>query len=291
MKKIYYIILLCLLTVTFSCNKEDDLEPTDMRYDYFTVSPDANDEESLLRRKFYEDHNIHLLFNDTLRHEQRGTYADGTPHWFTELLDLSYDITTTKNETRFTYIRDYQKQEEGIRYAETYILPHLGEGLRPYSIFLVETLEEDDWGWKNIFYYNGKRCLALATQGIAGMEEEELKERCIDIFYNIVYNKTNYYDEELNEFMALGNNLHGETLESAGLSDDPTNEEIYALGFLTWSTWYQEFPSRSSDFTSFLKAVFYQKEEDFKARYASYPLILQKYDIMKEVVKQKGYIF
>lgn len=78
----------------------------------------------------------------------------------------------------------------------------------------METLEEDDWGWKNIFYYNGKRCLALATQGIAGMEEEELKERCIDIFYNIVYNKTNYYDEELNEFMALGNNLHGETLES-----------------------------------------------------------------------------
>ena len=89
MKKIYYIILLCLLTVTFSCNKEDDLEPTDMRYDYFTVSPDANDEESLLRRKFYEDHNIHLLFNDTLRHEQRGTYADGKPHWFTEQLALS----------------------------------------------------------------------------------------------------------------------------------------------------------------------------------------------------------
>ena len=115
MKKIYYIILLSLLTVTFSCSKEDDLEPTDMRYDYFTVSPDANDEESILRRKFYEDHNIHLLFNDTLRHEQRGTYADGTPHWFTELLDLSYDITTTKNETRFTYIRDHQKQEEGYR--------------------------------------------------------------------------------------------------------------------------------------------------------------------------------
>ena len=155
----------------------------------------------------------------------------------------------------------------------------------------METLEEYGWRWKTVAYYNGKRCLALATQGIAEMEEEELKERCIDIFYNIVDSKTNYYDEELNDFMALGNNLHGETLESAGLSDDPTNEEIYALGFLTWSTWYREFPSRSSDFTSFLKAVFYQKEEDFKARYASYPLILQKYDIMKEVVKQKGYIF
>lgn len=60
------------------------------RDDYFSVPENANDPESVIRRKFYTDHGVHVLFNDTLRHEQRGTYADGTPYWFTETVDLSY---------------------------------------------------------------------------------------------------------------------------------------------------------------------------------------------------------
>jgi hypothetical protein len=279
--------------VSFACSKEEKLEPTEMRYDYFTISPDATDEESILRRTFYETNKIHLLFNDTLRHEQRGTYADGTPYWFTELLDLSYNITGTTDGARFTYIQDIRHKEEAVHFVETYILPHLGEGLRPYSIFLVEKMESYSYGWSETNFYNGRRCLALSTQGISDMDEEEIKEQCIDIFYSIIAGKTKYYDEELTEFIAFGAPYYGEYFSSfqSLTKPKPTAEEMYTLGFISWSSWSSYFPYESSDLTAFLKAVFYEDEDTFKTQYAEYPVILQKYDIMKEVVKKKGYIF
>ncbi|MDE7074137.1 MAG: hypothetical protein K2O69_03685, partial [Odoribacter sp.] len=88
MKKIY--IALLFLAGLSACTKEDDLTPSGARDDYFTVSPDATDPESVLRREFYNSTGVHLLFNDTIRHEQDGTYADGTPYYVTETIDLGY---------------------------------------------------------------------------------------------------------------------------------------------------------------------------------------------------------
>ena len=59
-----------------------------------SISPDATDPGSVLRREFRERNEIHLLFNDTLCHEQQGTNTEGIPIWYTEILDLSYSLTS-----------------------------------------------------------------------------------------------------------------------------------------------------------------------------------------------------
>lgn len=63
MNKIYYFLFLSLLLG--ACTKEDALEPTGANDDYFTVPATATDPESVMRREFYEETGVHLLFNDT----------------------------------------------------------------------------------------------------------------------------------------------------------------------------------------------------------------------------------
>lgn len=297
MKRTYYFISLCILTLIFSCSKEDALTPTDTQYDYFTVSPDATDAESVLRRKFYEDHNIHLLFNDTLRHELQGTYADGTPYYFTELLDLPYNITSTLNDVQFTYIKNYEQKESSVKFVEKYILTHLGTSLRPYSIFLVDELNEEDYGyWDPIDFYIGRRCLALATCDIPETDEDEISEYALNILYNFIESQISYRDAEFTEFLSFGSEYYGEDFIDhndvfKNGYEKPQHDDLYALGFISWNGRNKYFPYENNDLSAYLRALFYDDEEEFKAQYADYPVIIQKYNILKEVVKQKGYIF
>ena len=69
MKHTIYISLLFLLIGGSACQKEDDLTPRGEKNNWFAPAIDATDAESVLRRKFYDDTDCYLLFNDTLRHE------------------------------------------------------------------------------------------------------------------------------------------------------------------------------------------------------------------------------
>ena len=197
-KMIYWIWLGAMMLA--SCDKEDDLTPSGEREDYFSVSASdtIGDPEAALRYRFYSCNKVHLLFNDTLQHEQRGTYADGTPYWFTEVIDLPYTIESTGSGLRFLYLTDLEDQKKGAEFVEKYILPHVSGEMRPYSVFLVEKLEQKkESKWKIIDYYAGRRCLAVNVASILEMDdEEEIAEWSTDLFYDMIISKINSWDKE-----------------------------------------------------------------------------------------------
>ena len=74
---ILYISVLFLTGMT-ACAKEDTLTPeVDTNIDCFAPAADAMDEESVLRRTFFEQENCYLLFSDTLRREELGKDSNG----------------------------------------------------------------------------------------------------------------------------------------------------------------------------------------------------------------------
>ena len=174
MNKIYYFLFLSLLLG--ACTKEDALEPTGANDDYFTVPATATDPESVMRREFYEETGVHLLFNDTLRHEQRGTFEDGNPRWYTETVDLGYSMTSFDDAPALTYLQTKQEKEKAVEFVSKYILPHLGQAVRPYSFLMVNTIygRDPDTYRKGILkYYIGMRTMALSMEPILKLETEE----------------------------------------------------------------------------------------------------------------------
>ena len=89
---ILYISVLFLTGMT-ACAKEDTLTPeVDTNIDCFAPAADAMDEESVLRRTFFEQENCYLLFSDTLRREELGKDSNGDMQYFIELLDVNYSV-------------------------------------------------------------------------------------------------------------------------------------------------------------------------------------------------------
>ena len=98
----------------------------------------------------------------------------------------------------------------------------------------------------------------------------------------------------LEDFYAYGTPYYSQMLSNWGISTFPTAEElqyINSLGFLNDELLFVLFPSKSRDLENYLKAIFYDTEDNFKAMYAAYPVILEKYDILKEIIEELGFKF
>ena len=57
-------------------------------------------------------------------------------------------------------------------------MPSLGEGLRPYSVLLVDRIDQyvynyEDYVLQNPDVYAGWRCTAIAVEGVSKMTDEE----------------------------------------------------------------------------------------------------------------------
>ena len=78
MRKLHtYILYGIILLGCFSCKKEDDLIPNAPQPNLFAPAEGATDPTSQLRRKFYEETGVYLLFTDTLKNEYYGTDVYG----------------------------------------------------------------------------------------------------------------------------------------------------------------------------------------------------------------------
>ena len=299
MKRLYFYFCFIALLV-LACAKEDALEPSGAQEDYFTVPGDATDPVSVLRREFHERTGVHLLFNDTLRHEQQGTNPDGSPYWFTETVDLKYFIVNSGlYDYSYEYLTDLDEMKTASQAAETYILPRLGEGTRPYSILLLRGITQDDgYGEEDVDYVNGLRCLALNLSGMDAMSQEEIEYYVTDLLYTMVYDEIDgldYEDPTLDPFYAYCEDYYGNYYDEVTLPGemDPENltiEDMYTLGFLEEPDYYWgNFPYDNSDWKAYLNEIFYTDEAEFREMFADYPVVIAKYDILKGIVVDMGY--
>lgn len=291
MNKIYYFLTICLFF--FACSKEDSLTPTGARDDYFTVPADATDPESVLRRNFYEEHGVHLLFNDTLIHEQRGTYADGTTYWHTEKIDLSYGLISTSGTYRHTLLSSPTEREEAVRFAEQYILPRLGEKVKPYSMLALKNLENYSRGdWNNVYFINGYRCLGFNFGYLAGLPEEEKEEAIMAWLKAAVSDKVEQLSSELNAFYAFSNAYYNEDYDDVNPDWRDEYESAadfyHSHGFIRSGSYY--FYMKSTDLSDYVNALFRYTEEEFIAEYADYTIMHEKFRIFRKLILDMGYV-
>lgn len=304
MKKIYYLFICCLLmTILFSCEKSETLKPTNINEDYFTVPADATDPVSVLRRKFYERTGVHLLFNDTLRHEQCGTNPDGSPYWFTEVIDPAFGLTTSNARNyQYDYLVDEQTMLEGIDYAENYLLSRLGKKLRPYSILIVGKMYYEDDAYNDVWsstpkikevnYYNGLRCFVINMNKI--QTEATKKSISQSVFKDIINTNITLLDASVMEkYYAYCSTYYSKRLADFGLPNMPTIEATYPFGFIQPRDgyMYSSFLSKTSELPTFLTAFFANTEEEFITKYGTFPILMGKYETMKKIAIDMGFIF
>lgn len=278
---------------------EDELTPSGANDNKFAVPEGQNDAVSKLRKEFHDKNNIHLLFTDTLKREYIGKDAFGDDVWAVETVDLTYNLTASSGDNlSLEYLDEEEEMKNAIELVEKQILPHIGGSMLPYSILLVKSIQRtDSYGdIEDLAVQTNMRCLAIAVGEWLDMDEDEQAEQGQDILIELIQNKFSYTSDAAEPFLAFCNDLYYEDIIDYIPDWDRNIEDIYELGMLSYgkdwdSPEWDWFVADRNDFNEFFNAVMRRTEEDFAEEYGNYPIIMQKYRIMRDTIIELGYKF
>ena len=108
------------------------------------------------------------------------------------------------------------------------------------------------------------------------------------------------YSSEVEDFFDICYDLYYSypAAEFPDWVDDQDITLVYEAGFLTYypDTWdydpeYDAFPTETSDLRLFKDAIFNEDEAEFREKWADYPIIILKYEILKNILTNLGIDF
>ena len=307
MKKIFTYAFCALIGSSFAgCSDSDEiLEPTRQEENFYKVPDDATGPEAEVRRKFYNDNKVNLLFSDVLRREYLGKDAFGDDVWKEEKIDFRYNVTSYNENVEYSW-ELFDNDSDKSRAAELisrYLMPHFGEKLRPFSIMAVKTLTSTDYyGPAEVKTVNNVSCRAVSVgeimdEAVTDQQiEEYFKEVCKDIL-NVKISNLYQSAPEFEEFRALSSVYLGKYISSVAPEWDGINMSIiYNLGYIGFFNLY--YPAYdmfhmygNDDFKDFFNLAFDYTPDEVEEMYGEYPKVMTKYRAVRDAFLSAGYVF
>lgn len=298
---LYFIAALATAVLTVSCSNDDggvELDYHDPTV-FFMPSDTATDSISILRRQFYEDTGSYLLFNDTLQNYFTGKDYLNINRYFTETVDIGYGIGQTSSTSvtyTYTYFTDYKECKEVVDYMKKFILPHFNSSLKPFSWMIAKVITSHNRNSSTgrvsrPFAVTGQRCIGLACSSLPTLRTDAQKQLLANRHLNVIVSKLATDNSSMfSDFYAFGQSYYGRW---TGVYDEnEVDSACRAHGFISHNyqvqTWY---PSQSTDLGSYTTLVLTSSDERIRQLYGDNPIILQKVQIVREVLEQLGYIF
>ena len=207
MKNILFTFLMALGLL--ACSKEDWFENIQPEINFFAVPEDATGEEADLRRAFFENTGIYLLFNDTLGVRETPTLSGETAK-DPQVVNFSWSMTNTNtypDSLVFDYFQDIAQQTAAAQFLQKEVLPTLPELFYPYSLLLVHSgvLFNNNYGTYDpgvdISVLPALQATAIALGDIVHLNQEEKDNLEAEIIKEIVISRIDLISEE--EFAAF----------------------------------------------------------------------------------------
>ena len=287
-------VSICLL----SCS-EDAVEANfkDVTNTFIPAATDYS-EEAEIRRTFYAEHGSYILFNDTLQHIALGRDANGNMQYFTELLDITYEVgasTTSNNKYSFTLIPTIEKKKQAVEYLESYILPHISGKLSPFSWFIADKITREYIGKLSTPYaVTGQRAIIVATSILPQLSDAQKVQYTRQIMNTIIGKLASDNADAFGEFAAISSAYYNGTF-----TEPSTNAEnsvyLAKAGFICRgldelkTEQNGRYPSLDLDIQAYARLIAVNTKEDVMAKYADYPLVLKKYEIAYRILTSLGY--
>ena len=310
MKKI--LLLTAIIASLCSCAKEDDLTPSYSDRDWYSLE-DSDDPVQHACFLLYEKYGIPVFVNDTIGSENRGFDANGDPIIYYKIIDMDYSlgapVTSDGNymEARtYTLIQKEEDQLAGIDFLGKHLIPVLPEKLHFNSMLLLDSLYETSIVSPDLTHlpaYYGLTTLAVSQiPEIAKMPEEEKQGQAYKVVSFLATNELKKDVASLERFFEISKAYYGGIVDPANPRMPGGRYETY--GFLDYgSNWdpenegkdpsewrYRNIADQNLDLEDFVYACFQYEEEEFNNKYAEFPLVLEKYGIIRELLIKIEYL-
>lgn len=299
MKKYQLILAACMAVLLMAaCGDDEDKLETAYQDPTNNFIPDASatDETSVLRREFYARNGSYLLFTDTLQHYQIGTDINGDPKFFTEMLNIQYSVGQTGPITdthTYTYFTTIEEQRFVVDFLEKYVLTHITGKLRPFSWFLAKTIEvKSNVGTvTRPFAVTGQRAIVASVGQAQRLSESGRKTLATRILNTIIGQLVNNNITAFSEFFTFSESYYSRSLS---VPEGTTREKVLLeAGFISPATSMANFyyPTQKDDLTAYALMIISTSEEKLQQTYGQYPAVMKKFEIVRKVLIELGYVF
>lgn len=312
MKKAIYAAVAALLVA--GCGKDKDLSPSGLDRNWFAVE-DSSDPVDHLRYEIYSQTGIALFRNDTIGSIDRGLDALGNPYVYYEVLDVNYAITSRAEVATYELSEDDDAVIAGLELMRDRVIPILPGKLYPRCFLLVGRLDIDQKKNRKgeASAYRGMMTTAVGRlNSIKTMSDAEKKRLAAEIAAEVIsVYLVNERATELEDFYAKADasTQGGDKIslydyvydikETNSSATSPVFKDWKEYGFLVYDTSDTSFNdtagSRSyktvgqrRDVETFLVEVLLGDDDGFGTTYADYPLILEKYALLKALWAEIG---
>lgn len=278
------IIFFALLT---ACKKDSTPVASDLVADAYARTDNTANEV---------DHQIYLVYAQT---KTPILYTDTLSKTPLEIVNLNYQMAGTNSSYTYTYPKNKADILTGIAFVRDKILPALGTKIKVHAISLLDTLKivqvyGPTYSVTTMYtVFPTFSTFAIANvPGIATMTAEELTAYKAEIFSNLLINP-----------LTLSGLLPNFNKVSKGYYDKYAylgNDNSYYLpfkdkreyGFLldgTETDYYFSTPSETKDLKIFLNNILTMSAADFQELNGNYPLVMNKYNLLKEALSTLGF--
>ncbi len=278
MKINIFLIYVVVFTLLFSCKKEDELSPSGADIDYFLPAENDMSSEAELKRNFFDNNNVRLLFSDTVYVSEVDTIV------------VNYDYNYTVNYTGLTYIVDkitnIEDQTAAADFISESIIKKIGSVPPPYSVLLTKDFMslQLSWGFEILTPIATLPSLKTTVINVGDIQSKEDWEK-VDLANSVLSQylgeqlSTNYVSE-LKEFFDVSSFIYDDIWNSY-----PTYTESDMInGFID----IPEFNyTRKFDIKSYLYQMYTYSEEDFRAMYGNYDNIITKMEALNRILKDE----
>lgn len=291
MRKILFVF--AVVAGLCSCSKEDWFEDIQPEINFFAVPEDATGEEADLRRDFFEETSIYLLFNDTLGVREVPTLSGTAQNY--QVVNLFWDMNVGDaypDSLELFYYRDMAEKSAAAQFLQEEVFGSLPELFYPYSVLALDRLVRytNTYGafgeGEEISTFAGMQSTAVALGDVAHLGQEDRERLVSDIIGQIVISRIDLIpDEEFADFYAYSAGYYDSDMD---YYDVPTPVE--SVGFLDTYTlsWGVTFNSESNDKLAFVEKIFELTEEEFRTTYSEYPIVINKMEEMVRVLREYG---
>ncbi len=272
-----------------SCKKEANLKASPDVADPFARIDNAGNAADHQIYLFYQESGIPVLHSDTVAKNPL------------KLLNLGYHLTSLDTTVTAKYSNNQGDIIAGLNFVKNQIVPYLGSSLKPYSILLTDsvyTFVPDNYGSglvKNpLNAYVGLNTLAISyISQITTMDQVQMKKFRNDILKNILLAKINADLVLTAKFNAVSSAFYNKTAygtESNRYQVPFVPKGVYGLlvdG--TEQSNYYTITGPSEDLANYLDTILSISSTDILTANQSYPLVMQKYNLLLEFFKTVGF--
>lgn len=299
MRKIFYFIPLAIIGLS-ACTEEAAVVP-DLQdvTKPFMPAPDDQSEEAQLRREFYDRYGSFLLFNDTLQHNVLGEDVNGDTHYFTEVLELEYEVgmnTSASEKFTYTLLNDMESKRKAVAYIEEYLLVHLSGKMKPFSWLLVDKISRENSmsGTSSPDVATGERAIVVACNVLFTLNEAQKEQLTKQIMNTLISKPVNDNIDAFGDFLAVSETYYNGTFTDPG-STTENMKILNSVGFICRGRSYGKdtngvYPDQELDLSAFARKVIANDAEKLQKDYQDYPLVLQKCNLMRNTLKALGYV-